>query len=148
MSTRNSEGVRSLMPLYEGNYQRLLRLVPGLHSIRVPTTLILSELPQIRLTVIECCRYTTTVVLAHCLTGTGGLVPDLTMKIRICHDARVAEVIGYQNQARFAPLYAYPNTKMHQRFEKRQVNRFLDEWLKYCGVHGHQFERLPGCSSA
>lgn len=133
MRNNIANGIRSLMPLYEGNYRTLMRLLPGLSAIRVPTTLTLSELPQIRLGVVECCKYTSTVVLAHCLGSDGRIVPDISMTLRIYHDAKLVEVIGYQNQRGFAPSYPYPNEKMRSPFEKRQINRFLGEWLKWYG---------------
>ena len=75
--------------------------------------------------------YTTTLTLAHALMPQHGAIPLLSLTVRAYHDARLAEVIGYQNQSRFNPYYDYPNQQMRQRFEKRQVNLFLSEWLAY-----------------
>lgn len=119
------------MPLYEANYRRLMSLVPALRVVQAPTTLLLGRLPRIHLSVLECCRYTHTAVLAHHLGGQGGWLTDLVLKIRIYHDAQLAEVIAYQNQSRFEPFYPYPNEKMRHPFEKRRVNAFLGEWLRH-----------------
>jgi uncharacterized protein YqiB (DUF1249 family) len=58
------------------------------------------------------------------------------MKVRIYHDARVAEVLACQGIHSFQPFYPYPNPKMLQPYEKRRVNYFLGEWLSHCSVMG------------
>ena len=59
-----------------------------------------------------------------------------TIRIRVYHDAKSAEVIEFQNQRRFQAIYDYPNAKMRQRNEKAQINRFLSEFLAQCLNHG------------
>jgi uncharacterized protein YqiB (DUF1249 family) len=136
MMTRSAQGLRSLMPLYEGNYRSLTGLVPALRSIQFPATFILSDLPRIRMSVVECCKYTAMLAFTHSLALSVDRVPDLALKVRICHDARVAEVIGYQGRSRFAARYDYPNKDMYGVFEKRQINLFLGEWLHFCRFSG------------
>ncbi len=58
------------------------------------------------------------------------------MDVRVYHDARSAEVVSYQQQNRFHGTYEYPNTRMRQRDEKAQINRFLGEFLTLCLEHG------------
>jgi uncharacterized protein YqiB (DUF1249 family) len=136
MMTRLAQGLQSLMPLYEGNYRSLTHLVPALPSIQSPATFILSDLPRIRMSVVECCKYTAMLAFTHSLALSMDRVPDLALKVRICHDARVAEVIGYQGRSRFAAMYPYPNKDMYGVFEKRQINLFLGEWLHFCRFSG------------
>lgn len=122
----------NMMMVYEANYQRLMQLVPDLRAM---TGVIVSrneDKTGICLTVIEHCKYTTTIALTHYLRMDGKMVPDLDMKIRVYHDAQVAEVIGYQHESRFASYYPYPNPRMRHHFEKRQINLFFSEWLKHC----------------
>ena len=144
MIVRPAQGLQSLMPLYEGNYRSLAQLVPGLRSIQVPATFILSDLPRIRMSIVECCKYTALLAFTHSLAPGTNWVADLALKVRICHDARVAEVIGYQGRSRFAAVYPYPNRDMHGVFEKRQVNLFLGEWLRFCRSSGRCAGSLPG----
>lgn len=145
MMTRSARGLHSLMPLYEGNYRSLTYLVPALRSIQVPATFILSDLPRIRMSIVECCKYTALLAFTHSLSVGAVRVPDLALKVRICHDARVAEVIGYQGRSRFAAVYPYPNKDMYGVFEKRQVNLFLGEWLHFCRFSGRCTDPLsPG----
>ena len=60
--------------------------------------------------------------------------PSLT--VRVYHDAQSAEVVSYQEQNRFHGAYEYPNSRMRQRDEKVQINRFLGEFLSLCLEHG------------
>jgi uncharacterized protein YqiB (DUF1249 family) len=59
-----------------------------------------------------------------------------SMTVRVYHDAQSAEVVAYQTQNRFHGAYEYPNTRMRQRDEKVQINRFLGEFLTLCLEHG------------
>jgi uncharacterized protein YqiB (DUF1249 family) len=115
-----------------------VQLVPGLRSMQAPVSFVLSDLPRIRLSIVETCKYTAMLAFSHSLAPGTGRIPDLALAVRMCHDARVAEVIGYQGRARFAAVYAYPNKDMHGVFEKRQVNLFLGEWLRFCRLGGRQ----------
>lgn len=142
MTVRSAQGLQSLMPLYEGNYRSLAQLVPGLRSIQVPATFILSERPRIRMSIVESGKYTALLAFTHSLVPATRWVPDLALKVRICHDARVAEVIGYQGRSRFAAVYPYPNKDMYGVFEKRQVNLFLGEWLRFCRCGGRCIDPL------
>jgi len=97
-------------------------------------------MPALYLNVLEQCKYTTIIDITHYLDVDGEQIPDLYMKLRICHDANVAEVITYQNQSQFfLPLYMFPNGKLLYPLEKRRVNLFFGEWLKFCISHEYQF---------
>ncbi|WP_017445139.1 DUF1249 domain-containing protein [Gayadomonas joobiniege] len=66
-------------------------------------------------------------------------MPDIMqpkVRIRVYHDAKMAEVIASQNMTRIQPSYIYPNPHMHQPDEKMQINQFLYDWLSYCHEHG------------
>ena len=130
-----------MMMVYEANYKRLMQLVPDLRSV---TGVMISRgdnISGISLHILEHCKYTTSLSLKHFLRTNGKLVPDLEMKIRAYHDAQVAEVVAYQRESRFASYYPYPNPKMRHHFEKRQINLFFSEWLKYCGLCGIRLTR-------
>lgn len=81
---------------------------------------------------VECHKYTTIIRLTQPLPIIHPLAPHPEMVVRIYHDARVAEVLSYQHHRRFLPRYDYPNPGMCQRREKRRVNEFLGEWLRFC----------------
>lgn len=119
--------------------------------------------------VIERARYTTTVVVsqeaqpeiqceqaasdteselssnAESVSGEGSLLdrwvaPKLT--VRLYHDARMAEVIGWQRHRYLKARYEYPNRQMYQSDEKAQFNQFLGEWLSHCLDQGHVVDDL------
>ncbi len=125
--------------LYEANYKRLLRLVPFVRESEGVTLLEIGELPEMKLEVVEHCRYTTVVALTCHLSSAQAWMTDPNMKIRLYHDAKVAEVIACQNHCRFEARYPYPNRKMFSRHEKRQVNVFLGEWLEHCLAKGCRY---------
>ncbi len=141
--TRNrSRNLYDMMGVYEANYRRLMRILPDLREIRGTVVSELHGRPVLFLDMVEQCRYTSLLAITHYLSVDSRLVEDLSMKLRVYHDARLAEVIAYQRQACFLPIYDYPNRHMYQPFEKRQVNLFLREWLDFCLRHGCQFEAL------
>lgn len=128
----------------DGNYLRLTKLMPNLgrhaedvglmgdrRAFRVPVG---GASPAVTIEVVECSRYTTTLALAQLSGGRG--VADLSMKVRLYHDARSAEVVEFQGKRRFDSAYAYPNREMRLPDEKAQVNRFLSEFLNACLYHG------------
>ncbi|HKJ23109.1 MAG TPA: DUF1249 domain-containing protein [Gammaproteobacteria bacterium] len=135
--------INKLMWVFEANYDRLLTLVPRLDELNGLVTASVNGLMDLHLEVLDRSRYTTTISLTHYLDHQGKLIPNPYMRIRLYHDAKVAEVLAYQNQSRFKHEYPYPNPKMHQRHEKRQLNLFLAEWLTYCIARGYRFDAVP-----
>ena len=132
----------------DGNYLRLVRLLPGLREgerreFFVPHG---DASPQVTVEVTEHGRYTAVVALRQRFLGPATAsertadaaqrVGETRIKVRLYHDARCAEVIEFQGQRLFAPEYRYPNAKMRQPDEKAQVNRFLREFLNACLAHG------------
>ena len=116
-------------PLYETNYGKLLRLfrtVPGVcHRINHPTGL------RFEIALKEDHRYTSVVEVIVALNTQSALTLNLTMTVRMYHDAKVAEVVNCSGQGTFEPEYGYPNKSMLQRDEKRQINQLLGEWLDF-----------------
>lgn len=122
----------------EANYLRLLRLLPQLHqadgwSFGVAATTAPAD--KVTVAVVERSRYTTTVSLSQ--SGVSGAwVQNPCVVVRLYHDARMAEVLSYQDDPRPNPAYQYPNARMYQRDEKAQLNQFLGEWLDFCLTSG------------
>lgn len=135
------------MSCYEANFERLMWLIPGIQGME---GLALSEgrdLMDLQLEVVERCRYTLTIALTHYFRSDGILVSDPYMKIRIYLDARVAEVLSYQNH-RFQLRHPSPILNELNLCEKRQINKFLGEWLDYCISQGHSFLPEARCTKA
>lgn len=124
--------VENSLGLYERNFAKLTALLPDLPQEQGRYIAVAAGLAPIHVEVLERNPYTTTVHIRQGLGAGRPWVCDLSMKVRIYHDARVAEVISYQGIQALQPFYAYPNPKMLQPYEKRRVNQFLGEWLSYC----------------
>lgn len=126
----------SRMPaLYEHNYRQLMTLFPDLLRLQHGCTLDIGGHGHLAVEVIKQCRYTTILRLSHGFGIAEHLLRAVEMSVRLYHDARVAEVIHYQRQGGFKAVNDYPNSKMHQRFEKSQINLFLRDWLQHASRH-------------
>ncbi|KPK38068.1 MAG: hypothetical protein AMJ69_09460 [Gammaproteobacteria bacterium SG8_47] len=94
----------------------------------------------LRVRVLEQFPYTSTFDIVHKL-GNVGRLPELRMRVRLYHDARLAEVVAYQDQRRFEPEYEFPNERMLHKDEKRQANRLLHELLRFVAQFGQHRSR-------
>ncbi len=87
---------------------------------------------QVVIHILEKTKYTTAFSLTLTHPSMRRWLPQIFMKIRTYHDAKVAEVLNFQRHGRFAPSYDYPNPNMFQANEKQQINYFFTEWLDHC----------------
>ena len=130
--------------LYEANYRRLIRLMPKLSTMRMNDNYSLS-LSKIVINIIEQYKYTTVISLKRSLTLSSHIsdtsqklnrlnplsqLSSINMELRVCHDACLVEVIGYQGKAPIQSAHVYPNKHMLQIDEKRQLNLFLKDVLE------------------
>lgn len=136
---RYSVDLSSHMAECDANFHKLMRLFPQLREqAELSIGLHLhGESAGVDFEVVEKGPYTTLLRVQVNSEGqwlTLAAAPDMT--IRIYHDAQSAEIVSYQNQNRFHGVYEYPNSRMRQRDEKVQLNRFLGEFLTMCLEHG------------
>lgn len=129
----------SLQDLQECSYRRILRLAPHLRGAEGAAVSRLEGALDLHLTVIERCRYTTTLNLTYRFRAGATEVaePDLTM--RVFHDARLAEVLSLSRRhpPHAAGCWRRPApSELEARWE---VHRFLQRWLGYCLHQGHLF---------
>lgn len=146
LGTRNNpleaKGQRSfaaLMELYENNYIFMRRLAPDLDRSRDVVVSRIDGTPDLHMRVLERCAYTSSVLLTHCFQvgEQPEVAPDL--KVRVYHDARVAEVLADSHILGF-PYWRHRCPPHSGTLEWRwQVNRFLNRWLRYCLGEGHAF---------
>lgn len=131
IATRNRRYVPDLAGLLrccEMNYVRLSQLLAQLRVVGDEIGWALDGQTSVVAVIDETTPYTALVTLSQHRPGTPAyLLPS--MRVRLYHDARVAEVLTSQQISKLAPRYDYPNAKMHQRDEKYRVNHFLGEWL-------------------
>ncbi|PKF50358.1 DUF1249 family protein [Enterovibrio nigricans] len=123
----------ALMRMYETNYAKLVRLMPRQDDVGEYCVYEIQG-QEFQLDIVESTRYTTLINIWQRGEVPSYLRPKLT--VRLYHDARVAEVCTSQQISRIQPRYDYPNPRMHQRDEKRQVNAFLSDWLVLCLKNG------------
>jgi len=122
-----------LMSDCELNYHRIMRLLSDLDDEDQWCFGLEGSNEQIRqvcIQVVERSKYTTTIAVSQDSWLQGA--PNPTFSVRLYHDARVAEVLGFQRNRHLRERYPYPNEKMCQPDEKAQLNAFLGEWLDFC----------------
>ncbi|MBL8259120.1 MAG: DUF1249 domain-containing protein [Candidatus Competibacteraceae bacterium] len=149
--TRTDPGTfPALMDLYECNYINIRRLIPVMP--KKPAALV-SQIPDglaLHFRLLERFRYTSEMHLTYWFDDgdTGFAEPDL--RIRVYHDARMAEVLN--GQLRHLP--AFDAESLHGQapngvslYQRWKINRFLFKWLNYCLRQGHRFQQTPPLSS-
>ncbi|MEZ5502764.1 MAG: DUF1249 domain-containing protein [Halioglobus sp.] len=117
----------------EANYARLLRLFPDYETRNFHQLLVGAA--QVRLTVIERCRYTT-IFRVHQQRAESRWLGRWRVEVRAYHDVRMLEVGMFQSHRQVAARYQYPNKQMFAQDEKYQQNRFLADWLEHCLQNG------------
>lgn len=138
--TKSQHIITTPTGLYEANYRRLIRLVPDLSDLSVNESCSL-PLSKIIINILEQYKYTTIISLKQSLQLTAKknnvpnyqatiLMNSIDMELRVCHDARLLEVIGYQGRSPIQSAAIYPNKHMLQIDEKRQLNLFLRDVLE------------------
>jgi len=116
------------------NYGRLMRLLPDIDQEALTFRFGVSQSLHYQIRILQCEAYTTTLEMRQCGSESDNYMQPV-MQVRLYHDARMAEVLGFQKMGRFRASYPYPNGLMHQPNEKEQVNHFLAEWLSFCLKH-------------
>lgn len=118
------------MWIYERNYALLMGMFTNLIEQAADETAIFN-IPghgKTRVQVVERCRYTLTMVLTEAYSTK--VVPEISMRVRLYHDAHLVEVIEYQGFTDMLPKYmdlGRGEPQDHQ--EKRQANLLLHDWL-------------------
>lgn len=124
---------KNLTLTHEVNYMKIMRVLPVLSLIDKPAVFTFNIGNQtFTLDIKEITPYTSLIAIDTQLNMQNQWVPQIHLKVRVYHDARVAEAVNFQHHQRFLGKYNYPNPKMYQTNEKQQINRFLGEWLDYC----------------
>ncbi|WP_440995242.1 DUF1249 domain-containing protein [Arhodomonas sp. SL1] len=143
LETGSTRSFAALMELYESNYIFMRRLLPDPDRQQDCVVSRVAGTPDLHLQVLERCAYTTSVLLTHYFRRGGDaeeVAPDL--RVRVYHDARVAEVLPDSRLDGFRRRRPGPETgSLAWRWE---VNRFLNRWLRYCLGEGHSFMPVLG----
>lgn len=124
--------LKGFMAECETNYFRLRKLLPllvegrELHIAMSP-----GNTARVVVAVLETTLFTTLIGVRQ-QGGGSAEVPWLVapaMRVRLYHDAKLAEVVACDRATQVWPRHHYPNERMFQPDEKAQWNRFLGEWL-------------------
>ncbi|MDH5786211.1 MAG: DUF1249 domain-containing protein [Chromatiales bacterium] len=132
---------RSPMWVFEENYRLWQRLLPELEQGGNRYLLSGHDGEEMEVLLLEQCPYTTMVELSKPFTIDGEWLPDLSMQLRIYHDARVIEVSAYQGCRHIPARYQVTSHGRHHRDEKRQINFLLHDLLRYCVRLGYCEQR-------
>ena len=119
--------------VHQSNYVKIMRVIPFIRAMHCDAQ-IWARTPahQVEINILEVTPYTTSFSFSINYAGQQKWLPQVFITVRCYHDARVAEVVNFQQHKQFQARYSYPNPKMYQRNEKQQINRFLGEWMTYC----------------
>ncbi len=134
----------SLMDMYEDNYIKLRKLIPGLQQIKNTHISKSAGHLNLYLQIIERSKFTTTLKLSYCFTDDGESRLEPNLKIRIYHDAGLAEVMSGKLHHGRLVLDHLPADALKQKW---QLNRFLSKWLKYCLRQNHGFSVITEAAS-
>lgn len=139
-SRRHPIDLSARMAVCDGNYIRLLKLLPGL-APDARREFTLPELgagdnsaaQRVLLEVVETFKYTSTVSMSIEVPGlASAYYRPPVMLVRLYHDANTAEVISYQDERHLRVLYQEDELPRYYPDEKEQVNLFLADWLALC----------------
>lgn len=124
--------------LCEANFLRLEKLLGNLDHSRYRFHWYgRDETPvRMRVEVVERFKFTSTLNLIKRNPALPEPMDQFQLTIRMYHDARMAEVVTWQNGRQLSGVYPYPNERMYQIDEKAQANVFLGEWLGHLLRHG------------
>ena len=134
-SRRHPIDLSARMAVCDGNYIRLLKLLPDLTPLarREFTLPELGGAQRVVLEVVETFKYTNTISIVLEVPGlASAYYRPPVMLVRLYHDANTAEVISYQDERRIRVLYQEDELPRFYPDEKEQVNLFLAEWLALC----------------
>jgi uncharacterized protein YqiB (DUF1249 family) len=135
----------ALMGLYESNYVRMnwLAHVPGTASAFASLdgahrSSVAGDC-DLLLNVTERTPYTCTVNLTYLFPQGAGTVQYPDMRVRIYHDAHLAEALEWAG-AHSQPLLRALRTQAERELDQRWArNVMLNKWLEYCVERGHRF---------
>lgn len=133
------EQTRKKKPMwfFENNYAYFCDVFPDAIELFSGKLIYRDKLKLVKIHCLEISRYTTLVALELTFIASPKVEP-INMNVRLYHDARLADVVSYQN---ITPLVApyFSEDKDKAENNKRQANILLYEILSAC-VKPEQFE--------
>ena len=130
-----------LEQICESNYQKLLKLIPDLLTLKETAIGIAHQNTTLHITVIESTPYTMTVELSHCFNKNLDEFLEPAVKIRLYMDAQLAEVLSDHVRASVAQVFKNPGLSREIMNYKWRLNYFLQKWLDHCLKKDYQFSK-------
>ena len=131
-----------LEQICESNYQKLLKLIPDLLTLKETAIGQALNNTALHITVIESTPYTLTVELSHNFTYYLEELLEPAVKIRLYLDAQLAEVLSDHARASVARVFKDPGLSRDIMNYKWRLNYFLQKWLDHCLKKGYQFRKM------
>lgn len=128
-----------LMTLYESNHVRLKQLLGNLRKLPECAASVSATDLSLHLLVEERCRYTTVMQMTYWFDDGDVKSADPDLKLRIYHDARLAEAVSCADSPRHEALkgvWRPARTEMEHRWT---LNILLNKWLEFCLDNRHAF---------
>lgn len=129
----------ALMSLYESNYVRLGWLLSDLDDLDPAMISAPDDDLPLHLDLLDKSRYTTTVRLTYWFDEDGHAVPDPDLRVRLYHDARMAEAIICTQRHLHDALRRFDPEPVIELSRRWTRNVMLNKWLEYCADKGHFF---------
>jgi len=118
--------------LCETNYQKLLRLIPGLPEIEDNAVGCSQGKPSLHVQILEKCTYTLTLTLSHCFNKNNRQLLEPAVKIRVYLDAGLVEVLRDHVRTPVSRVYRHSGQSREIMDYKWSLNYFLSKWLDHC----------------
>lgn len=131
------ETFAALMDVYENNFLRIKKLIPGLDLPEGDYVSSVIGCLDLRLSVLEKSKYTSLLQLTYWFERESKKVPEPNLVLRVYHDVGLIEVLSGELHHGRLILNNLPETAIDDRW---QLNRFLYKWLGFCLHIGHCFD--------
>ena len=133
-------GFGALMALYEGNYIKLSRLVPGLAERSGDYLSAPRRDCNLQLRVEERSPYTRVIRLSYLFEESSSVVTDPDLNLRVYLDARLVEVKGWAAHHRHVMLHHLTRQVRGEVDRRWSYNIVLSKWLDYLLEMDHCLE--------
>jgi hypothetical protein len=129
----------ALIDLYEGNYVRVMRLLPELDDLEGTLVSRVAGALNLYATIEERFKYTTTVLLTYRFVDDSGVSLEPNARVCAYHDVRAAELVSHCRRKRTRKVHKWLRGRMPELEHRWEMNRFLYKWLRFCSNQGHIF---------
>ncbi len=129
----------ALIDLYEGNYLRVMRLLPDLDNLEKTLVSRVAGALNLYVTIEERFKYTTTLLLTYRFVDESGVALEPNARVCVYHDVRAAELVSHCRRKRTRKIHTWIRGRMPELEQRWEMNRFLYKWLRFCSSQGHIF---------